>query len=120
MEGVRILSRKSKNVNFRTATHNALLASDDQYDARYHATVLSQSKVWSLYQTVMGSLMSEALENLRNSFIEFQSQKTNLSSRIFVLLSGRYIYIAFFCYYQNIFIPSTFLQDGAQRTEIIL
>jgi hypothetical protein len=86
--GVHFLARKEKNVNFRTASHNALVQSDDQYDAKYHASALLHSKLWGLYSAVISSICAPTVQKLARSFRDYQTSKKTKSSRAFAVLSG--------------------------------
>lgn len=94
--GIRLLSRKERNANFRTAAHNVLIKSDDQYDARYHATTLVHTKLWALYNTVLSALTSEALDKAELSFKQFCTATGAKRNRVFVTLSGTDAYINYF------------------------
>lgn len=73
-EGIRVLSRKEKNVNFRTATHNFLLREDDQYDGRYFGALQAQGRVRALYGMTIKNYAEEPIKRVRDAISRLSSE----------------------------------------------
>jgi hypothetical protein len=74
-EGIRVLSRKEKNVNFRTATHNYLLREDDQYDGRFFGAVQAQGRVRALYSMTLKNFAEEPIRRVRDAIIRLSCEE---------------------------------------------
>jgi hypothetical protein len=86
---ITFLSRKEKNVHFRTAAHNFLVKHDDQYDIRFQATMYCREQLEGLYKDVMISLLKPVTKLLLDSFHSEHDLK------IVAIMSGKTIFL--FC-----------------------
>ncbi len=75
-EGIRVLSRKEKNINFRTASHNFLLREDDQYDGRFFGALQTQSRVRALYSMTIKSYVEEPVRRAREAIERVSSKES--------------------------------------------
>jgi hypothetical protein len=79
-EGIRVLSRKEKNVNFRTATHNYLLREDDQYDGRFFGAMQAQGRVRALYNMTLKKFAEEPIRRVRDAIIRLSCEDLLVNS----------------------------------------
>ncbi len=89
---VRVISKKAKNVNYRSASHNVLIKHDDSYDALYHSAVVCHKKLRQLYDSVLDSLIADILHKLKQRYAEFTNSQDGKFASMCVLESGAMIF----------------------------